>query len=66
MIQDVITRSVNSIWPILSLLLFVVCFMGVFIWTYRGQKDRFRREAALPLDDATSLDTLTGANHGDN
>ncbi len=65
MIQDVITRSVDSIWPVISLILFVVCFMGVFIWTYRGRKDRFRREASLPLDDA-ALDTLTGANHGDN
>ena len=64
MIQDVITRSVNSLWPILGLILFVLCFVGVLVWTYRGRKDRFRREAALPLDDDHSSDTLNGANHG--
>ncbi len=65
MIQDVITWSVNSVWPVLSLILFLLCFLAIFFWTYRGRKDRFRREAALPLDDGTSHDNLNGADHGD-
>jgi len=64
MIHDVITRAANSLWPIISLIIFVLCFVGVLIWTYRGRKDRFVREAALPLDDATSPELLTGADHG--
>ena len=63
MIQDVITRSANSLWPIIALIIFVLCFVGVLIWTYRGRKDRFKREAALPLDDSTS-EHLNGADHG--
>jgi cbb3-type cytochrome oxidase subunit 3 len=63
-IQEMLTRSANSLWPIISLIIFVICFVGVLIWTYRGGKDRFRRERNLPLDDSSSLENSNGAKHG--
>jgi cbb3-type cytochrome oxidase subunit 3 len=64
MIQDVITRAANSVWPLISLLIFVLCFVGVMIWTYSGRKDRFREQAALPLNDHLSSENEMGANDG--
>jgi len=64
MIQDVITRAANSLWPQISLLIFVLCFVAVLIWTYSGRKDRFREQAALPLNDPTSSENGVGANDG--
>lgn len=54
MIKDVIEFSANSIWPQIGLIIFMVCFIGVAIWTFTGKKKRFEREAMLPLDDSTS------------
>ena len=62
MIQDVITRSANSLWPQISLILFVLCFVGVLLWTFTGRKDRFRHHATLPLEDSSSED-YTRATH---
>ena len=64
MIQDVITRAANSLWPQISLLILVLCFVGVMIWTYSGRKDRFREQAALPLNDHTFSENGMGANDG--
>lgn len=64
MIQDVITRAANSLWPQISLLIFVLCFVGVMLWTYSGRKDRFREQAALPFADHTSSEDGLGANDG--
>ena len=61
--QDVITRAADSIWPQVSLIMFVLCFVAVLIWTYRGKKDRFRRQAALPFDDESTADNKNGAIH---
>ena len=63
MIQDVITRAADSLWSQISLVIFVLCFVGVMIWTYSGRKDRFREQAALPLNDVSSENGM-GANDG--
>jgi cbb3-type cytochrome oxidase subunit 3 len=64
MIQDVIARAASSLWPQISLLIFVLCFVGVLIWTYSGRKDRFRKQAALPLNDYMTSENGKGANDG--
>ncbi len=52
MLRDVLEHTANSAWPIISLIIFVVCFLGVVWWTYSGRRDRFQRDSRLPLDDA--------------
>jgi cbb3-type cytochrome oxidase subunit 3 len=53
MIKDVLEFSANSLWPQISLIIFVICFAAILIWTYRGRKDRFHYDAHLPLNDGT-------------
>ena len=64
MIHDVLTRSANSLWPQIALIIFVLCFVGVIIWTYAGRKDRFQNQAALPLEDDSNSERTSGANYG--
>ena len=64
MIQDVLTRAANSLWPQISLIIFVLCFLGVIIWTYAGHKHRFQYQAHMPLDDESPAEPVNGANHG--
>lgn len=51
MIKDVLEFAANSFWPQISLIVFIVCFGAILIWTYSGRKDRFHYDAALPLED---------------
>jgi cbb3-type cytochrome oxidase subunit 3 len=57
MIKDVLTYAANSIWPQISLIIFVVCFIGILIWALTGKKERFRHESQLPLHDGTADNT---------
>ncbi len=53
MIKDVLTFAADSFWPQISLIVFLICFGAILIWTYAGRKDRFRHDANLPLEDET-------------
>jgi hypothetical protein len=50
MIHDVVS-SVATIWPRLALLLFLLLFAGIVLWTVRGGRERFRDVSRLPLDE---------------
>jgi len=54
MIKDFITQTANSIYAQIGLILFVLLFAGILIWTYSGKKDRFKHASRLPLDDDTT------------
>jgi cbb3-type cytochrome oxidase subunit 3 len=51
MIRDVLTLSANSLWSQISLIIFVLCFVGILIWTIAGRRSRFARQSTLPLED---------------
>lgn len=50
MIHDVVS-SVATIWPRLALVLFLLFFALIVIWTLRGGRERFREVSRLPLDE---------------
>jgi hypothetical protein len=43
-----------EIYPVLSLVLFVIIFAGVLLWAVRADRERLDRLAALPFDDGAS------------
>ncbi|MBK6909391.1 MAG: CcoQ/FixQ family Cbb3-type cytochrome c oxidase assembly chaperone [bacterium] len=50
MLRDVLSNTGPSIWPIISLLIMLVAFTAVLVWTYAGRKNRFENESNLPLE----------------
>jgi len=67
MYKDVL-RSIEGIdlYPVISLVIFVLFFASVFLWVFRMRKADARALAALPLHDGTtSTSTSTGEHaHG--
>jgi len=64
MIHDLISHEWSTVWAQVGLVIFVVVFAAIVIWTYRGHKDRFKRESELPLDDgAGDAHSSTTENH---
>jgi hypothetical protein len=52
-----------EIFPIISLVLFVVAFLGVTLWTIRLNKAQVKQWSSLPLDDnITNDDDAEGRN----
>lgn len=51
-----ILRSIENIeiYPILSLIIFMLFFVGVFIWVVKTPKDHIKHMESLPLDDNDS------------
>lgn len=54
MIHDVLS-GMTSVWSQVGLVLFLVFFTVVLIWTLRGGGHRFDRESRLPLDGEQDL-----------
>lgn len=67
MYKDVL-RSIEGIelYPVFSLVVFVLFFTSVFIWVYRMRRSDLDELAAMPLDDGNlSSSASTGdASHG--
>lgn len=51
MIRDLIAHSGDILWPVAALVLFVLLFGGIVVWTYSGRRDRFHYLRMLPLQD---------------
>jgi cbb3-type cytochrome oxidase subunit 3 len=51
MIKDFISQSGNAIFAQIGLVIFVLLFAAILIWTLRGHKNRFDHERNLPLED---------------
>ncbi|SIT03430.1 cytochrome C oxidase Cbb3 [Belliella pelovolcani] len=53
--KDILSSIENiEIYPIISLLIFVIFFVGMFIWVIRVDKKYINHMKDLPFDDATS------------
>ena len=52
MFTEFLTRNANTLWPIVSLLLFFGCFVGILLHTVFGLRDRDKvaHLAGLPLE----------------
>lgn len=63
MYKDVL-RSIDGIgiYPVISLVIFVLFFTTVFLWVFRMRKSEAIELAALPLDDGT---TSSSPSHGE-
>jgi cbb3-type cytochrome oxidase subunit 3 len=60
MIADWLTR-VTSYWPRIGLVIFLVFFAAILIWTLRGGKHRFEHISRLPLEEKDPLDGTSHA-----
>ncbi len=49
--QNLATIDGVEIYPIISLLIFVLFFTGVIIWAFRVDKDKIKTLEQLPLSD---------------
>ncbi|OOG78024.1 cytochrome C oxidase Cbb3 [Algoriphagus sp. A40] len=51
-----ILRSIDNIeiYPILSLIIFLLFFIGMFIWVVKTPKDHIRHMESLPFDENDS------------
>jgi len=65
-IHDILIDIRATIWPIIGLILFLLAFIGIIYWTYRGKRDRFKYESRLPLDDGTTTHDNHEDSHEDN
>jgi cytochrome c oxidase cbb3-type subunit 4 len=56
-----ILRSIENIeiYPIISLLIFLLFFVGVFIWVVLTPREHIKHMEALPLDDNDSTPQLS-------
>ena len=44
--------SAGGFWPIVSMLFFIAVFLGVVAWLIFSKKDRWARDASIPLSEA--------------
>ncbi|WP_373497073.1 cbb3-type cytochrome c oxidase subunit 3 [Aquiflexum sp.] len=52
--KDILSSIENiEIYPIISLLIFVIFFVGMFIWVIRVDKKYIDHMKEMPLDDET-------------
>ena len=40
-------------YPLISLIVFVLFFLGIIVWVVKADKDHLNRMAAIPLGDTT-------------
>ncbi len=56
--KDILTSIENiEIYPIISLLIFVLFFVGMFIWVVSADKKYIDRMKDLPFDDESQKNT---------
>jgi hypothetical protein len=65
MYTDVL-RSIEgvAVFPVISLVVFVIVFSGTLVWALRLSADRLRRMAELPLDLDAARARRPGAHTG--
>ena len=58
MFQEFFSKSDLLVWPVLSLLIFVVIFVGVLAYVFLGlrDKDKIDRMASLPFVQESEFD----------
>lgn len=53
-----------EVWPIISLSIFFIFFLGLLIWVFKTDKNYIMKMSNLPLDEDISDDTsLNGSKH---
>lgn len=53
-----------EVWPIISLSIFFIFFLGLLIWVFKTDKNYILKMSNLPLDEDISDDTsLNGSKH---
>ena len=55
MIHDMLVAGGFSIYAQLGLVLFVALFAGIVLWTFAGQRDRFKYQSEMPLEDGAGV-----------
>jgi cbb3-type cytochrome oxidase subunit 3 len=60
-----VLRSINGIglYPVISLIIFFLFFVTVFLWVTRMRREEARALAALPLDESEINPRTTGDSH---
>lgn len=59
-LSDIVGNSGLSIYAQIALVIFVLAFLAILVWLFRpGSKERFRRDAMMPLDDETPVERRT-------
>jgi len=52
MLRDLISNSDFTIWPEISVVMFLAAFVGIFLWTYRRKAVKhYERMGRLALED---------------
>jgi cbb3-type cytochrome oxidase subunit 3 len=51
------TISGIEIYPILSLLIFFLFFVALYVWTYTYKKEKIDEMSRIPLDDKQDTET---------
>lgn len=65
MISEALSSIQNvQVYPIVTMLLFMISFVGIVIWTFRLRKHEVARLSRLPLDDAPTPDNQGEQTHG--
>ena len=52
-----------GIYPIVSMIVFVIFFAIVLIWYFKADKKYLKKMSNLPLDDEKIISNNTGENH---
>ena len=53
-----------EVWPIISLSIFFIFFLGLLIWVFKTDKNYILKMSNLPLEEDSSDDTsLNGSKH---
>jgi len=60
MFKDVLTNSNLTIWAEAALVIFLLCFVAIGVWTLTRPRKLIEQWAAIPLDNAD----LGGEHHG--
>lgn len=59
-LSDIIGNAGLSIYAQIALVIFVVVFVAIIVWVFRpGTRERFRRDAMMPLDDEKPVEPRT-------
>lgn len=59
-LSDIVGNAGLSIYAQIALVIFMAAFVAIIVWVLRpGSRDRFRRDAMIPLDDEQPVEPRT-------
>lgn len=59
-LSDIVGNAGLSIYAQIALVIFMAAFVAIIVWVLRpGARDRFRRDAMIPLDDEQPVEPRT-------